>query len=56
MTQCQNCEAAVTARFARVFGDNHGQVHCCLECAPNADLKAGLGANPSRDRMEAVTQ
>ncbi|WP_083865974.1 DUF7563 family protein [Natrinema gari] len=34
----QNCDAQVTQRFARVFGDNHDVVHACAECTDNRHL------------------
>lgn len=51
---CQSCGARVSRRFARVFGDRDDTLHCCPDCAPLADIKAGLAANPDRDRMEAT--
>lgn len=34
MPECE-CGAFVTAEWARVMGDNDGNVHACLECATN---------------------
>lgn len=53
---CENCDHQVSARFARVFGADDGTVHRCRNCAPQADINAGLAADPSRERMEALTQ
>lgn len=36
--RCRNCGAFVTARFARVFGDNRDVVHECPECASSTQL------------------
>lgn len=43
MPQCRNCDAHVTARFARVFGDNGDQVYRCPDCAANPDRYDGGG-------------
>jgi hypothetical protein len=29
-TQCRNCGAYVSSRFARVFGDNDDEVYSCI--------------------------
>jgi hypothetical protein len=44
MPVCPNCGAVVTASFARVFGDNHDDIHGCLECMTFRDLMSGAGA------------
>jgi hypothetical protein len=31
MRECEACGAPVSTRFARVFGDNQGEVHACPE-------------------------
>lgn len=36
MPECQGCGAHVSTRFARVMGDNNGEVHACLNCSSNA--------------------
>jgi hypothetical protein len=47
MTYCNACGSFVTKDFARVFGDNRGDVHACLECATHADISDGrLAATP----------
>lgn len=43
---CQNCEAFVTADFARVFGDNEGEVYRCTECTSFRELISGKTARP----------
>lgn len=45
---CHNCDAFVTPAFARVFGDNHGEVFNCPDCTPFRVLVRGKGANPER--------
>lgn len=38
--ECRNCGARVSARFARVYGDNQNKVHRCQDCTDvMADLK-----------------
>jgi hypothetical protein len=32
--ECQNCGSVVSNDFARVCGDNDGNVHHCLNCVP----------------------
>lgn len=44
MPQCRNCDAHVTSRFARVFGDNGDQVHRCPDCSVDPDQYAGGSA------------
>lgn len=41
MPECNNCGAFVTPDFARVFGDNDGEVFGCLECQTATDVKDG---------------
>ncbi len=36
--RCQNCDAAVTKRFARVFGDNEDIVHACPSCTSYREM------------------
>jgi DNA-directed RNA polymerase subunit RPC12/RpoP len=43
MPTCYNCEAFVTADFARVFGDNEDRVYRCTECTSYRALVAGEG-------------
>ena len=33
MHHCNGCGSAITASFARVFGDREGVVHGCPHCA-----------------------
>jgi len=41
MPECQ-CGAFVTAEWARVMGDNNGEVHACIECeGSTVGAKAG---------------
>lgn len=42
-SQCRNCGAYVSARFARVFGDNNDEVYNCIECSTLRDLQQGAG-------------
>jgi hypothetical protein len=43
---CQDCGSFVTPRFARVFGDNDGNVFGCNECLSFRGLTKGEGAAP----------
>lgn len=47
MPQCNQCGAFVTARFARVFGDNQDTLHGCRSCMSVGDLVEG-GAVPNQ--------
>lgn len=38
---CAHCGAFVTAEFVRVFGNNNGKVHGCLDCGTARDLREG---------------
>lgn len=38
MPRCNHCESYVSKSFQRVFGDEHGQVYACPECAANAGI------------------
>lgn len=48
MAECDNCGKFVTADFARVFGDNDGNVYGCLDCMLISDIPAGA------DQSDAV--
>jgi len=39
MPQCEGCGAFVSSDFARVMGDNDGNVHGCLECHDRVDIR-----------------
>jgi hypothetical protein len=45
MARCNHCESHVSERFARVFSDEHGDLHACPSCSANAGI-----AEVSRDR------
>lgn len=32
MTKCKNCESQLTNRFARVYGNEYGEVFRCIHC------------------------
>ncbi|MFB6146228.1 MAG: hypothetical protein ABEJ08_00895 [Halobacteriaceae archaeon] len=38
MPTCDHCEAHVSERFARVFGDENGAVKACPNCSANAGI------------------
>lgn len=41
MPECENCGSHVTNDFHRVFSDNNGVLHGCIECMTGSDLKEG---------------
>ena len=43
MRECEACGAPVSDAFARVFGDNQGEVHACPECGIWGHYAAGGG-------------
>lgn len=44
MPTCQNCDSFISSDFARVFGNNEGEVYACTECTAFTGLIAGKGA------------
>jgi hypothetical protein len=44
---CKNCESFVTTDFARVFGNNDGDVVGCADCMPFRKLMMGESAVPN---------
>lgn len=38
MAECNHCGSFVSTEFARVFADNDGRIHACLECANKAGI------------------
>lgn len=38
MPTCDHCDAHVSERFARVFADEHGNIHACTSCSANAGI------------------
>lgn len=38
MPTCDHCDAHVSERFARVFADEHGEIHACVSCSANAGI------------------
>ena len=47
MPICKNCECFVTPDFARVFGNNDGEVFRCADCAAFRELTMGASAVPN---------
>jgi DNA-directed RNA polymerase subunit RPC12/RpoP len=45
---CLDCGAAVTAQYARVMGDNSGQVHACPECSLQRERLEGATGGAGR--------
>jgi hypothetical protein len=48
-TRCRRCGGFVTARFARVFGDNDDQVYGCHQCTSTRELFSASSATGSSD-------
>lgn len=42
--RCLNCEAHVTSRFCRVFGDENDVAHRCTECDTYIRISKGSAA------------
>jgi len=42
MPECDNCDSHVTQDFYRVFSDNDGTLHGCLECMSNSEATGGV--------------
>lgn len=38
MPHCDHCGSHVSDGFARVFADESGRIHACLECSANAGI------------------
>jgi hypothetical protein len=47
MTKCRTCGSFVTPGFARVFGNNDGEVYGCPGCSESVDLCDGGAARPN---------
>lgn len=41
MSQCNTCDSHVTASFHRVFADNDGTLHGCIECMTLSEINDG---------------
>lgn len=52
-THCENCQAAFSDNFARVFGDNQNQIHQCPSCTTATSMGLGVaaGIEDSRARL-----
>ena len=55
MPECQSCGGFVTERFARVFGNNQDEVHGCLDCMSNTDVKNGGAHDVDADTSSLIT-
>jgi len=55
-SQCWNCGAHVTPRFARVMGDNDDEVYACPRCQGFRELSEGAGGDPASARSGSVTE
>jgi len=50
MNECTTCGAPVSARFARVYGDNQDDVYGCPSCMRRQDLNEGGAAQRRTER------
>lgn len=50
-TECRNCGAFVTERFAAVFGDNDDRIFGCRECMTVSELKEGDASEPDSSQI-----
>lgn len=41
--RCKRCNAYISHRFARVFGNNADEVHGCIDCSTLHALRDGEG-------------
>jgi len=48
-THCENCGAAASDDYARVFGDNKGRLHRCPDCPDTASTEMGFGTGAGLD-------
>jgi hypothetical protein len=48
MPTCDHCDAHVSERFARVFADEHGEIHACVSCSANAGIAEAAKARAQR--------
>ncbi|GCF16065.1 hypothetical protein Harman_40000 [Haloarcula mannanilytica] len=46
---CQNCGARVDAQYARVFGNEHTEVHACRNCSTQGAVANGAAVDADRD-------
>lgn len=51
--QCSRCGGHVDENFRRVFGDNQGRVHACLNCADKTALAEAATERDQRDSYVA---
>lgn len=49
------CGAHVSEAFARVLGDNDGQVHGCLDCETSQAAIDGVAAGLERSHVRRTT-
>lgn len=46
---CQNCGQQVDAQYARVFGNEDGEVHACTSCSTHRAIARGAAVDEDRD-------
>lgn len=52
--RCWNCGGHVTARFARVMGDNDNEVYVCPKCCGFRELSNGASGDPSSAQVHSA--
>lgn len=53
--RCWNCGGHVTARFARVMGDNDNEVYVCPNCCGFRELSNGASGDPSSAGVGSIS-
>jgi len=51
---CQNCGEHVDAQYARVFGNEHTEVHACRNCSTQGAIANGAAVDADRDGTRLV--
>ena len=51
---CQNCGARVDAQYARVFGNEHTELHACRNCSTQGAISNGAAVDADRDGTRLV--
>lgn len=53
---CKGCGAHASSEFARVLGDNDGNVHACPRCVQREDLARGAAADPDYEHRIGINK
>jgi len=54
MRSCESCGSEVSSDYARVFGDNQGQVHACPDCRSQSAVLNGAASDPEREHRVGI--